>query len=275
VAVQEEYFSYNSYRNFYIDGGSGPAVLFLHPLGGSTQLWSKNLEFFLPTHRVLALDFLGFGRSDKPDIPYQISDFVERVIAFLDERKVEKAVLVGNSLGGHVATMLAHHYPTRVSGLVLANSSGLKVHSGTLAFWSVTLSAQIGRRLPINPSAFMIRSILKNIHGASKGSAEELTKFYHRQLKTEDGRRWKRAFVRALKAIVSTPIDEAAKEVDQPALIIWGTRDRLLGARGGELWAKTLQNAKLKELGEAGHFPQVESSEKFNEAVLSFLSSKA
>src|SRR5712692_6363546 len=94
----------NSVRVFganlhYVDAGSGSVVVLLHGLADDVGVWESVMPALAAKHRVIALDQIGFGRSDKPLLNYRVSTFVDFLDGFLNELKIERASLVGNSLG--------------------------------------------------------------------------------------------------------------------------------------------------------------------------------
>jgi alpha-beta hydrolase superfamily lysophospholipase len=92
----------------YVEAGSGPVVVLLHGLGGNTTNWAFNVPALAQKYRVIVPDQIGFGRSDKPLINYRVGTYADFLDKFLDELKVEKASLVGNSMGGWMATLVGN-----------------------------------------------------------------------------------------------------------------------------------------------------------------------
>jgi pimeloyl-ACP methyl ester carboxylesterase len=99
--------------------GEGPAVVFLHPGLWDGRVWDEQFAVFSRTYRVLRFDFRGYGRSSRPDpgLPYS---HVSDLSAVMDAAGIERASLVGNSMGGRVAIDFALTHPERVDALVLA-----------------------------------------------------------------------------------------------------------------------------------------------------------
>src|SRR4029077_6431503 len=115
----------------YYDMGSGPVVVLLHGLGSRKEDWLPVLEPFSKNYRLLVPDQIGFGKSDKLLMDYSIQTYVDFLNEFLRQLKVEKASLVGESLGGWIAGLYvaeigggAHLIP--VEKLVFVDAAGLK-----------------------------------------------------------------------------------------------------------------------------------------------------
>ncbi len=122
----------------YYDMGAGPALVLLHGIGGDADDWAFCLDALGQSHRVIALDLLGFGRSDKPVINYSIAGFVEVLQRFLPALGIERISLLGHSLGGWIATSFALQFPAMVDKLVLVDAAGL---------WGNTIALPIDLRL--------------------------------------------------------------------------------------------------------------------------------
>src|SRR5579871_4980817 len=108
----------------YQEAGSGPEVILLHGLGGDRSAWAFTVPALAKKFHVYAPDQVGFGDSDKPLIDYRISTLVEFLDAFCKKLNIQKATLVGNSLGGWVALDFALKHPDRVNKLMLVDSAG-------------------------------------------------------------------------------------------------------------------------------------------------------
>src|SRR5207248_8411073 len=109
----------------YVAAGAGTPVVFIHGLGASLYAWRKNLAPVMAAgYRVVALDLLGFGSSDKPAHGYTNTAYAQLVVALMDSLHLPDAVLVGHSMGGAIAAELAIASPTRVRGLVLIGAGG-------------------------------------------------------------------------------------------------------------------------------------------------------
>src|SRR5438093_6192078 len=113
----------------YAEAGNGNPVILIHGLADDATVWDSVIPALSARFRVIALDQIGFGRSDKPLLSYRVSTFVDFLDGFLNELKIERASLVGNSFGGWIAAAFTLAHPERVEHLVLCDAAGY----GTLA----------------------------------------------------------------------------------------------------------------------------------------------
>src|SRR5215218_1544718 len=127
-AQQEKTVSVFGAKINYVEAGdpSKPTVILLHGLGGNLQNWVFTVPALAANYHVIAPDQIGFGKSDRLMLKYRVGTYVDFLDKFMSELKIEKASLVGNSLGGWVAAMTAMKYPNRVEKIVLADAAGLK-----------------------------------------------------------------------------------------------------------------------------------------------------
>ena len=126
----------------YFEVGRGPTVILLHGLGGAKEFWLANIGALASKYHVYAIDQIGFGQSDKPLIDYKIATFADFLHGFMQTEKIAKATLVGNSLGGWIATDFAVQHPEMVDKLVLVDAAGLTwqkplpdLNPSTIAGW--------------------------------------------------------------------------------------------------------------------------------------------
>ena len=115
-------------RIYYETNGEGAAVVFVHGSGGNHVAWWQQVPVFRRSHAVVTLDLHGFGRSDSEMEEFDAREFPGDVLAVLDDAGLERAVLVGQSVGASAALALAVAHPSRVAGVVLAHSLGGIAH---------------------------------------------------------------------------------------------------------------------------------------------------
>jgi len=107
----------------YYEAGKGSVVILIHGLGADSHHWAANIAPLSEDFRVIALDQIGYGQSDKPLMRYRVENFSDYLHGFLQARKIPKASLVGNSLGGWVALDFAIRHPQMVEKLVLVDAA--------------------------------------------------------------------------------------------------------------------------------------------------------
>ena len=250
----------------YLEAGSGPTVVLLHGLGGSSINWAFNVPALAQKYRVIVPDQIGFGTSDKPFINYRVGTYVDFLDKLLTELKVERATLVGNSMGGWIATLYAVKHPARVERLVLVDSAGF---APPKEFDLNTLSG-------LNPST-------------REGMRQLATLVFHNKLLfTNDAaidllltQRIAAGDGYTIQSLVESiyrgedMLDGKLAGLKAPTLIIWGRGDGLTPlAREGERFRKELPQAQFLIIENAGHVPQVEKAAEFNAAVLKFLTAQ-
>src|SRR5262249_32653089 len=117
----------------YVEAGNGPVVILLHGLGGDASNWASTIAPLSQSSRVPGLDQIGFGKSDKPMINYRVATLVDFLDGFYKKVGVQKASLVGNSLGGFTAAAFALAHPEKVEKLGLVDAAGCSGGGGECA----------------------------------------------------------------------------------------------------------------------------------------------
>lgn len=245
----------------YFDMGSGPVVVLLHGLGSRKEDWLSVLEPMAQKYRLLVPDQIGFGHSDKPLLDYSIQTYVDFLNEFLRQLKVEKASLVGESLGGWIAALDvaeigggAHLIP--VERLVLVDAAGLKQE----------------QPVPnLNPSSLQgMRTMMEAVfYDTSWLNDDALRKLFTDKLAAKDG-----YTVRSLMgnpALGTERLDDRLGSIKVPTLVVWGKQDKLLPIASGEKYAAGIAGAKLVSFDKCGHVPPIEKTEEFVAAVTGFL----
>src|SRR5215471_925524 len=115
----------HGYRRAFVDVGQGPAILLIHGIGDSSDTWGDVIPSLAKDYRVMAPDLLGHGRSDKPRADYSVAAYANGMRDLLSVLEVERATVVGHSLGGGVAMQFAYQYPERCERLVLVSTGGV------------------------------------------------------------------------------------------------------------------------------------------------------
>jgi len=119
----QEYISYKNIQIAFTAEGKGKTIVLLHGFLESSTIWKNVVSAFKETHQIIAIDLLGHGKTEKLGYIHSMETMAETVHAVLSELKVEKASIIGHSMGGYVALAFAEKFPQRLEKLVLLNSS--------------------------------------------------------------------------------------------------------------------------------------------------------
>jgi pimeloyl-ACP methyl ester carboxylesterase len=247
----------------YLEAGDAakPTVILLHGLGAQAESWQLNINALAQNYRVIALDQIGFGKSDKPFLKYRVGTYADFLDKFMSELKIEKAHLVGNSMGGWVAGFYAIKYPSKVEKIVLADASGL-----TPKEINFDLIYQL-----YNSTRDEIRANLKLIFAnpALRNNEALVDQFLTQRIIVNDGYTIN-SLIESIKRKEDF-LDNRLDEIKKPTLIIWGKQDGLIPVADAEKFNKGIANSQLVVFDNCGHVPQFEKAEDFNKKVLEFL----
>jgi 4,5:9,10-diseco-3-hydroxy-5,9,17-trioxoandrosta-1(10),2-diene-4-oate hydrolase len=261
---------------FWALGDQGTTVVLIHGLGGSVEDWMLNINTLAEHHRVYAIDLVGFGRSDKPSVPYSFSYLAQFVNDFMEAQNIDQANLMGHSMGGGVTLQFTIQFPDKVQKLVLVSSGGLGKEL-YLPFRLCTLPL-IGEWLT-RPSRKGVAQLLNDcVHDAALVTDEWIELGY--QLAALPGAQQailsalrRNCNLRGLRGDVSRTIVGNLANITASTLVVWGRQDRILPVAHAHVAEKGIPNTRLHIFDPCGHMPQMEHTEGFNALVLEFLAS--
>ncbi|MEP7211510.1 MAG: alpha/beta fold hydrolase [Acidobacteriota bacterium] len=247
----------------FIEAGdpAKPAVILLHGLGGSTANWAFTTSAIAANYHVFVIDQIGFGKSDRPALKYRVGTYVDFLDKFMSENKIEKASLVGNSMGGWVAALTAIKYPNRVEKLVLADAAGLKPPDVDIAqIYGMNYSTRDEART-------LIKLLLYN--SALFSSDAAIDNLISVRVAANDGN----TITSLIESIKRNEdfLNGRLGEIKKPTLIVWGKQDGLIRPADGEQFKGEIAGSELVVFDKCGHSPQLEQAAEFNKAVLAFL----
>jgi 2-hydroxy-6-oxonona-2,4-dienedioate hydrolase len=250
-------------------GSSGPTVILLHGLGVDASNWALTIPALASKYHVYAPDQIGFGKSDKPIMNYRVATLVEFLDQFYRKLGIEKATLVGNSLGGWTAAAFAIAHPQKVDKLVLVCAAGYtpKRYGGQ------ELSKELYSVLNPSTTADMKRLLEAVFYDKALSSDAVVAQAFTAKLKKGDGYTINSFIDSVLRG--EDFIDDKVKTIKAPTLVIWGREDRLTPLAMGEAFAQDIPGAQKVIIEQCGHGPQIEKAQVFNSALLKFLAGES
>jgi len=271
VDFRQGYLDADGIRTRYLSCGdkSKPLLILIHGTGGHAEAFTRNMAAHGEHFNTYAIDLVGHGWSDKPDIAYEIPEYGRHVVAIIKALGYETAHVSGESLGGWVAAWMGIHTPEVIDRLVL-NTAG-----GWTAFPEVMdrikrLSMEAVR----DPSEARIRTRMEFLmHDHSKVNADLVN--VRRTIYSQPG------FVDIMERILCLQemetrqrnmftYEESAK-ITAPTLVLWTSHDPTAAPEEGKKIADSIPGAKFEVMNECGHWPQFEDPPVFNKLHIDFL----
>ena len=256
--------------------GTGPALLLIHGIAGSSQAWREVMGPLAERFTVIAPDLIGHGHSAKPLGDYSLGAYASGMRDLLGVLGVDRATIVGQSFGGGVALQLAYQHPECCERLVLVDSGGL----GREVSWMLRAMTLPGAEyvMPVLFPSFVRETgnnLSRRLHrqGVRMGRVAEMWNAYASL--TESANR--RAFVRTLRAVID-PMGQTVSANDRlylaaqmTSLIVWGARDTIIPASHALAAHEAIPGSRLVIIEDAGHFPHVETPDEFLDVLLDFI----
>jgi pimeloyl-ACP methyl ester carboxylesterase len=246
--------------------GAGVPVIFIHGFPTSSHLWADVVPLMSPGHRLVVLDLLGYGRSDRPHgRAVDVRAHAERVIELLDELRIQRGCLVGHGIGGGIAQSIAVRHPQRVSHLCLIDS---------VAFdrWP-NFRARLARgSLPITQflPAEVLHSIVRRNLGRGYTDPQRALhsmEQYLRPFLNPEGRDALVAHIRALTTRETRKLGRQLRKITAPTAIIWGENDPVVPLDVARLLQESIAGATLQILPDRRHFTPEEAPRQIADAI--------
>jgi pimeloyl-ACP methyl ester carboxylesterase len=251
----------HGYRRAFRYAGSGPPIVLIHGIGDSSATWEPVLAALARRHLVIAPDLLGHGNSDKPRADYSVAAYANGVRDLLGVLGVERATLVGHSLGGGVAMQFAYQFPERTERLVLVGSGGagpdvtpvLRAMTLPGAALALNLLRLPGARLQVGAVVALLRALDT---GLGQDAPDLL-----RMVDALPDTTARTAFIRTLRAVVDwrgqvvTMLDRCYLTRGMPTMLVWGGRDAVVPVAHAHRAHEAMPGSRLEVFDDAGHFP--------------------
>lgn len=259
----------------YVQAGpaDAPALVMLHGTGGTWECFSAILEEHSKHFNCFAIDFVGSGFSDKPDTPYEIPYYVEHVASFMDAMGIDKASLIGVSLGAWVSARFAVTYPQRVEKMTLVAPAGLVVNKETMG-----RTKGMRTRAVDDPSWENIKTIFNSIIHDEKNRIPDL--IHIRQsvyLQPEMKQAMKNILVLQDEKTRTRNLipEEDWRSIQAPILVVLAPDDNPDFYITGQRVAELAPNSRTVEIRGVKHWAQFEKPDVFNAHNLAFLLGQA
>jgi pimeloyl-ACP methyl ester carboxylesterase len=260
----------------YVEIGEGEPILFVHGISGCWQNWLENLPHFGAGHRAIALDLPGFGASPMPSWEIDMPAYGRLIQDFCEKLGIERATLVGNSMGGFIAVEAVTANPGRFERLVLVSAAGI------LNTWNPELRAtatawawrefgprfaERGRQIVSRPRAreMVFRPFVRY---PNRLREDLLLEQIGGGLKQAEG------FGDALAALIRRDIRAQLGEIEMPTLIVWGLSDRVIPVAAAISYHRRVPHSRLEIFERTGHVPQLERPLRFNAVLDQFLAER-
>ncbi len=254
------------YHETYGTAGTAEPLILISGLGGDHNFWAPNIEALSARFRVVVFDNRGIGRTDAPETPYTMEMLADDLAGLMDSLQIERANILGLSLGGDIAMAFALKYPERCLRLVLT-ATFARMNPQVRRFLDAVLQAFDRTRSPkvafdlIAPWLFTPEFLAKRANLVYLAFDEDAphTQTFHG---------WRNQYM----AQQGFDVRQALSRITAPTLVLAGERDHLAHIEDAQLIAAGIPGAELEIIPHAAHALNFEAPGRFHEAVLMFLS---
>ncbi len=251
--------------------GEGPCLVLIHGFSDNLTMWYNQVPAFAEHFKVLSCDVRGHGETETPEGSYSMPLFAEDVRALLDELEIEKACLLGYSMGGRIALQFALQYPERTTGLVFANSGVMGADVQPSAEQIAEMEERRRQMMEMLETgdieaiadAMAERSCSPGFRGRDPAAFQK-----YKDVKLRNDPRHYRGIMQAMAQSAASPPD--LTQLICPALIIAGDQDAFMAVDVARSMERAIKDATLKILP-TGHAAAIEAPGDFNQAVLDFM----
>lgn len=257
----------------YIEKGSGAPVILIHGFLYSTVMWKNNIDALAKKFKVYAIDLWGWGYSERlqPD-EYSFEKYARQVIGFMDAMKIDKASLVGQSMGGGISVFVAATYPDRVNKLILIDPAVIPYPTTTIG--KIYQLPYVGEFLNAIPGDALMSQNIRTIWFYDGAKADDA--YIQEVLRPMRIKGSEHGMMRILRNVLKEPyMEPQAKQlakIGKPILIIHGRQDKAVPMDRSEKLRDLWKGSELVIFDKAGHSPHEEYPDKFNALAAEFLS---
>lgn len=270
------------FRQRWIDAGSistrvleagrddQPALIFIHGTGGHAETYTRNLGEHGRYFHTYAIDLVGHGFSDKPNGPYEFSDYVSHLVAFFEAEGIESASLSGESMGAGIAGWFAYTYPERVDRLVLNTGAGFPLAEDVVERF-VRLSLEAVRTATWDSVKERLEFLFKDPADVTQDLIDVRLAIYRQDDMLETLQRILERHTDPAQRARNEITEDMWRAVKHETLVLWTTDDPTSPPERGREVASWIPNSKFVVMEDCGHWPQFEDPATFNRIHLDFL----
>jgi pimeloyl-ACP methyl ester carboxylesterase len=226
----------------YEAAGEGEPIVLVHGLSGSTRWWSRNVRAIAERHRIYLIDLPGFGTMRSLRRRFVLAETATWLSEWMVAVGLERAHLVGHSMGGYVSVRLAASRPELVRRLVLVAPAGVPTERS------------------------MLEHLVPLLLAARYATPAFVPVLVRDGLRTGPVTLW-----RAARDLLAEDVRGDLRNIQAPTLLVWGENDPLISPSVGDLLREEIPNSRLLLLQRAGHVPMFDQPKEFDAALLAFL----
>ena len=243
-------------------------LLLIHGTSSSLRTWDGVTAQLKNQYRIIRFDLPGFGLTGpNPNHDYSTRYYNEVIDSLLRALQISRVIIVGNSLGGAIATQYAIYQPGKVRGLVLVDAAGLppaKKTTGAIGFKLAQMPVINQLLTKITPRV-LVKKSLEDAYGDIGKVTDSLTAQYFDMLTREGNRK---ALVDRMRQGWQVTDGNFLTKVEAPTLIVWGSKDRLIPVENAALFQQKIKNSQVHIWDNLGHVPMEEDPVAFSDIVL-------
>ncbi|NYJ00970.1 pimeloyl-ACP methyl ester carboxylesterase [Nocardioides thalensis] len=274
---EPQFVTVHGHRRAYVKRGNGPALLLLHGLACDHTTWAPVVDRLAERFTVIAPDFLGHGRSDKPRADYTVAGYANGMRDLLTVLGIDKVTVVGHSFGGGVAMQFAYQFPERTERLMLLNAGGLGrevtplIRAISLPGWIFAFGVLT---MPGLRQAEQLA--LRRLRDLGLRETRDLAEVAD-ILESFADPRARRAIVHLVRAAIDwrgqvlSMRDRAYLTAEMPVHVVWGRDDMVIPVKHAEELATLAPTAEVTIFDDSGHFPHKDDPERFADLLVDWV----
>ena len=254
----------------YIEKGSGEPVILLHGFFFDHNMWNASIDVLAEKYKVYAMDLWGFGHSTRQPLDYGYPLYTKQLHKFMDALDIQKASLIGQSMGGGTIMNFTVSNRGRVDKIVLVNAAGMPNKlplMGRISNLQGVGEFMYGMKSDFVRKFTMGKNFLYNKHLLTDEYYERITRFHKIKGTSE-------VMLSVTRNLFFDTLLEEIKTLggmDVPTLVFWGREEKSINLSIGQELHKLLKGSRLEVLDQAGHCSHMDQPERFNQLALEFL----